>query len=167
LKPGLILIGIAAVAMLPLTAIAATPNLSGTYALSFEDVCQITLSATVDPSTHDLNALETINDGKVSQTVAVATFNSTTRTLSLSGMQVKGSLLLVPGLSNPTEQMSESSVSESGSYSVPNNTTLVLIGETFHAAFGNVVSGVARYATFVAQDPSKPECYHYGTAIHQ
>lgn len=167
---------IAAVCLLPLEAIAGTPKLSGNYALSLSQNCQVT----VGTSTYDNIELgnqttttlanvfdETINDGKLSQSVYLATFDQSTHTLSVSGTQVNGSALIVPGLSSPSEVMTSSPDSGSFSYSVPSTTSLVLGEVTYHAVYGNIVNGTAKYATFVALDPSKPECSDYGTAVHQ
>lgn len=167
---------VAALCLVSSGAMAATPRLSGNYALSMTQNCQVTVgSDTYDNidvaggSTITLANLfdRTVNDGKFSQTVGIATFNLTTHTLSFSGTEVKGSVLLVPGLSGADESMSSSPLSGSFSYSVPDTTSLVFGGITYSAAYGNIVSGTARYVTFVTQDPSKPECYDYGTAVHQ
>jgi hypothetical protein len=170
------LLMIAAACLLPLDAIAATPKLSGTYALSLSQNCQVT----VGTSTYDNIELgngttttlanlfdQTIDDGKFSQSVGIANFNDSSHTLSFSGTQVNGSVLIVPGLSSDSELMTSSPNSVSVGYSVPSSSSFVLSGVTYQAAYGNIVKGIAKYATFVALDPSKPACSDYGTAVHQ
>jgi hypothetical protein len=156
---------VALVSLFPLDAIAATPKLSGPYAFSLTQSCQITLSTFPDQSTGDVAALETIDDGKISQAVALANFGKTT--VSVSGAQVKGSALLVPGLSNADESMSDSPFSGSFNYSIPNASTLIINGTQYHAVYGNIVAEIAKYVTFVVQDPNKPGCVESGTAVHQ
>ena len=167
---------IAAVCLLPLDAIAAAPKLSGSYALSLSQNCQVTVGTTtydnVELGNQTTTTLanvfdETVNDGKLSQSVYTATFDQSTHTLSVLGTQVQGSVLIVPGLSSPSEVMTSSPDSGSFSYSVPTTSSLVLGGVTYHAAYGNIVNGTAKYVTFVTQDPDKPACYDYGTAVHQ
>jgi uncharacterized membrane protein len=156
---------VALVSLFPLDALAAAPKLSGPYAFSPSQSCQITLSTFPDQSTGDVAALETINDGKISQGIALATFNKTT--VSLSGAQVKGSALLVPGLSGADESMGETPFSGTFNYSIPNASTLILNGIQYHAVYGNIVAGIAKYVTFLVQDPNKPDCVENGTAVHQ
>jgi len=157
---------VALVSLFPLDALAATPKLSGNYAFSLSQSCQITLSTFPDQSTGDVSALETIDDGKISQSVALATF-SKTGTVSVSGAQVKGSALLVPGLSGTDESMSGSPFSGSFAYSIPDASTLVINSVQYHAVYGNIVGGIAKYVTFLVQDPNKPGCVESGTAVHQ
>lgn len=167
---------IAAVCLLPLDAIAATPKLSGSYALSLSQNCQVT----VGTSTYDNIELgngttttlanlfdATVDDGKFSQSVGIANFDDSTHTLSFSGTEVRGSVLIVPGLSSSNELMSSSPNSVSVGYSVPSASSFVLDGVSYQAAYGDIVKGIARYVTFVALDPSKPACSDYGTAMHQ
>jgi hypothetical protein len=171
-----VLLMIAAACLLPLDAIAATPKLSGNYALSLSQNCQVTVGTSTYDNIELGNATtttlanlfdQTIDDGKLSQSVGTATFNQSTHTLSFSGTQVKGSVLIVPGLSSDSELMTSSPDSGSFGYSVPSSSSLVLGGVTYQAAYGNIVNGIAKYVTFVTQDPSKPACSDYGTAVHQ
>ncbi len=90
---------------------AATPKLSGVYTFSLTDSCQVTLSTFTDQSTGDVGALKTIDDGKISESVSTVKFNA--GTMSISGVEGKGSILLVPGLSNANEAMAQSGMNES------------------------------------------------------
>lgn len=170
------LVVIAAVCLLPLEAIAGTPKLSGTYALSLSQNCQVTVGTTSfndielgnQTTTSLVNVFdETVDDGKFSQSVGIANFNNSTHTVSFSGTEVRGSVLIVPGLSSPNEAMASGPNTGSFSYSVPGSSSLVMGEVTYQAAYGNIVNGIAKYATFVALDPSKPACSDYGTAVHQ
>src|SRR5438552_16994184 len=87
-----------------------------------------------------------------------ATFTSSTNAVSFSGSEVKGSILLVPALSDASESMSTKPIPQSFSYSVPSSTSLVLNGVTYQASYGNIMNSLANYVTFVAHDTSKTEC---------
>lgn len=166
----------AVVCLLPLNAFAAAPKLSGSYALSLSQNCQVTVGTTTydnvelgNMTTTTLASVfdETVNDGKFSQTVGIASFNESTHNMSFSGLEVKGSVLIVPGLSQANEAMTSSANTGNFAYSVPSTTSLVLGDVTYQAAYGNIVNGTAKYVAFVALDPSKPECSDFGTAVHQ
>lgn len=151
--------------LIPITALAAAPRLSGVYALSLTENCQVTLTTHTDPNTGDVDSLETVDDGKLSETVASAKFNAAAGTITLSGAQGKGSILLVPGLSDPSEVMAQLATSESLSFS-NTGSTLTINGDTFTAAYGDIAAGVAHYVTFMRVDTMKG-CVEHGTAVHQ
>ena len=179
---------VAVVCLFPLNAIASgPPKLSGIYAFSLNEYCQVTVgtdtfnnivvrtgAADADgdfsDGTTSLASIfdRTVDDGKISITTAKATFNPTSGTAVLSGLSDKGSVLLVQGLSDPSENLAEIPFGGANPVNYSNTaSTLTINGLTFNVSYGNIVSGVAKYVTFSGLDSQKPGCAEQGTAVHQ
>ena len=181
-----VLVLVAVVCLLPVSAIASgPPKLSGNYAFSLNQYCQVAVgtdtfnnivvrTGTVDADgdfsdgTTSLASVfdKTVDDGKISLTTAKATFNSTSGTVVMSGLSDKGSVLLVQGLSDPSENLAE--VPSGGTLNFSNTaSTLTINGLTWNVAYGNIVSGIAHYVTFTGIDSQKPGCADQGFAVRQ
>ncbi len=170
MKKALLLAGVAL--LMPIRAMALVPKLSGTYAMTYNEFCQVTLDIANGTDTDSTSSqpfvasITTVDDGKISVSTATATFTPKTGMVSLSATGGKGSILIVPGLSGPNETMAPQSFSGVAPYSTT-ATTFKLNGITFDAAYGMIVLGVAKYVSFTAIDPAKPACVIQGTAVHQ
>lgn len=170
MRKALVLAGLAC--LIPIQAIAAAPKLAGTYAMTYNEFCQVTLDITNGTDTDStssqpvVTSITTVDDGKISISTATATFTPKTATVALTATGAKGSILIVPGLSGPNETMAPQSFSGTASYSTT-ATTFTMNGITFDAAYGMIVLGVAKYVSFTAIDPAKPACVIQGTAVHQ
>lgn len=183
-----ILMLVAVVCLLPLDAFAGTPKLSGTYAFSLNESCQISVgthtysilqqSGVATDSDGDNNWVTnntapvfdtTIDDGKISVTTATARFNPKIGTVVVSGFTDKGSILQAEGLSDPTmDDLAEKPFGGATAVNYSNTaSTLTINGLTWNVAYGNIVSGVAKYVTFSGIETEKPSCAEQGTAVHQ
>jgi len=145
------------------TAQAAAPILSGSYAVTLTDTCQAAIGTMTNPRTGNVEALETFTTGKLSQTVGTLTFDPATQTAQLSATMIKGSLLIVRGIPGGSHMATST---ESGSTAYSNtDSTLVIESQTYSAAYGNIVAGVAQYVTFVGS--KSPQCVERGVAVHE
>jgi len=72
-------IGMLAASTMLLSQVALAQTLQGTYLFTYVETCQATFSWNTDPSTGDINMLNTVDDGKISDTTGTAVFDSTTR----------------------------------------------------------------------------------------
>jgi hypothetical protein len=92
-----------AVLMLTVAPMAMAQTLNGTYELVFVQDCQATFSYTPDPSPpNNVSSLNTVDNGKLSGTIGTAVFNSTKHTVTITGWQDQGSLLMIEGIKGAT-----------------------------------------------------------------
>jgi hypothetical protein len=147
---------------------AAVPQLSGDYALQYIETCQATISTSKNQGTPDLSTVNTVDVGRLSGTIATATFAGKPLTMTLSGWQDQGDLFILQNLGG--NQMSE--VTSSLVFTVTHTAssiTLTQQGEagakpqTFHAIYGDIVAGVAHRVDFLGL--SKGGCYAFGSAV--
>ena len=176
---GALLLG--AVAFIPATAVAGPiPKLSGKYALSLSTSCQVTM----DVTTNGFSEVSTVNNGKLEQAIGLATFADSGAhkgSLAFDGVDVHGAILYVPELSPSSDLLTTEAGVQTGSFSIPSSSSLVLNGVTYFAVYGHVDGDIAHYVTFLAQiakpgpgatpsDPLGPtpeQCIAYGTAVHE
>ncbi|HVA39497.1 MAG TPA: hypothetical protein VNF49_02445 [Candidatus Binataceae bacterium] len=138
------------------------PILSGPYAVTLTDTCQAAIAGPTDPRTGDVQYIETFTTGKLAQTVGTLTFDPNTLIAQISATMIKGSLLIVRGVGG--SHMATSTLSSSVPYS-NTDSSLVIDTQTYHAAYGNIVSGVAQYVSFVGS--KSPQCVERGVAVHE
>ena len=131
-------------------ALAATPVLSGTYTLTFSELCQ----AAAKP--------RALAPGHLSETVAVISFNNAAGTFKAAGIQNNGDLVVVTTSgSNP---MKQTPFSKSGPYATTAS-TLRLGDKTYQAFYGNIIGGIAHSVNFIGV--VSPGCSTRGAALRQ
>jgi len=139
------------------TRAAATPHLSGNYAMQFTSVCQGSLSIQQDPTSHQVSVQYSSQD--TSQHVVTATFtpsssNSTSGNMSFTGNKVSGTPLIVIGTGGGSggDAFASKPDSGSGTYTLASGTFSFTQGGSsisYSAVHGAVSSnGVIQSFTF-------------------
>jgi hypothetical protein len=165
----------------------AAPTISGTYALHFTTLCQSIENEVFEKSgTSQQTVINTIDEGKLQQTVGVITFTpskagASAGTVTAHLTQAGGSLAIL-GLPGPPSQpavpdMQIGSGTQTGTYSVtlatpPSPSTLKITFkgsslETFTTYPSKLSGGVYGRVDFVDLDSSiggKPHCINTGSA---
>jgi hypothetical protein len=88
-------IGILAVSAFFAANAASAQTLQGTYLITYIETCQATFSWNTDPSTGDINTINSVDNGKISTTVGTAVFDSSTHLVKITGYQTEGDLLII------------------------------------------------------------------------
>jgi hypothetical protein len=180
---GILVLGIAGVA----TAGAHATNISGAYSIKYTTLCQSIENEVFGKSTQ----IQTIDEGKISQTVGTITFTPTTAgglsgKVSTVATQSKGSLAILglpgPPASPAVPDMAVSTGTQTGTYmlvpSVGGLTTFYSLSITFAGKKGGTTmftaypslakSGVFSHADFIGIDGNgaKPTCSNAGSIDH-
>lgn len=142
------------------------PTLSGTYALTYIDVCQTTISYTPDGSTGNVKTVNMADGGYFSGTTATATFNGGGSVTLSGGDQDQGDLLILRSGNamaetpfNPT--MTYANDATSFTLTPPSSSPT-----QFHAVYAQVDnSNIAHYMIFLGIDSAG--CFAHGTAVLQ
>lgn len=122
------------------------PQLSGKYAFNFNITCQVENG---------------VPFGLIETKVVIAKFNPSSGMVSMNGAQTSGELVVGDGGSPGTTTVP---ISVTEAYSTT-DTTLVLQGVTYGAAFGPVSGGVAQ-SVLISGAPDNG-CVLVGNGIHQ
>jgi hypothetical protein len=160
-------------------------TITGTYALRYTTLCQSIDKEVFSPSTQ----IQTIDDGKLVQTIGFITFKPTTAggssgTVSTQLTTANGSLTILglpgPPVSPAVPDMKIGTATQSGTYSLtlatpPAASTLTITfnggkQEVFTAYPSKLASGVYGHVDFVGLDgnvANKPNCINSGTADRQ
>jgi hypothetical protein len=143
---------------------AATPLISGTYVLTFNTFCQATASVTTDPKTHYVRSINSIDNGKIEQTITTAVFTLATHKLRLTGTQDHGDLWF---LTNNTggNKMAQLPFSETTTYSNTATTVTITGVGTFQAIYSQIKNNVVGHADFIGVN--QPGCSTVGAAQRQ
>ncbi len=121
-----------AFALLAVSAQAAPPKLSGTYIVNYNEVCQASL---VDGQG---------DTGESHSEALTVTFDDSTMTATLSGIDIQGALVDMNGTPSGYTQVP---LSGSGPYS-NTKTTVTIDGTKFNIFYGPVKHGIAQSAAF-------------------
>jgi hypothetical protein len=125
------------------------PKISGNYALNFTEVCQ--------------GVQSTNTSGFMNNYLVVGAFNSTSKTVQLTGTLTDGGLVVWDG---GVAGLNQSAVSANFSYS-NTATTFTVSGVIYNVAYGKSIKGVAQSAVWSGIGPDGPGCLETGTAVHQ
>jgi hypothetical protein len=143
-------IGILAASTLLLSqaALAATvtsgPGLSGTYLITYVETCQASFSWGTDPSTGDINTINSVDDGKISTTTGTALFNQTAGRVHIQGFEEIGDLLIIQ--EHGGNVMADKPFDLTTGYNVTAN-SIILGGVRYHASF-SPSTGTANQVVF-------------------
>jgi hypothetical protein len=127
-----IILAAGAFALFAVPAPAAVPKLSGTYIVNYNEVCQASL----------VNGNN--NTGESHSEALTVTFDDSTKTATLSGIDIQGALVDMNGTPSGYTQ---APLSGSGPYS-NTKTTVTIDGTTFNIFYGPLKKGVAQSAAF-------------------
>ncbi len=153
---------VVAVFLAPLSTRAATPSISGNYAVSYTEICPA----------YSPNPQKSF-DGIMNVMTLLAAFNSSKKVVSFTGTMVSGPVVLWAG---SNQKIGTSSVNTSPTYSNTANTfttdLLTPSPTVYNVVYGPVVSGIAQSFVFggltnAAQGAPNPGCAASGTAIRQ
>jgi len=153
-------IGMLAASTMLLSQVALAQTLQGTYLFTYVETCQATFSWNTDPSTGDINMLNTVDDGKISDTTGTAVFDSTTRKVTFTGFQDAGDLLIIQEKGG--QALTDGVFNQKFAYSTSAK-TFKLDGNNFHAAY-SPTTGIVTSMVFGGLDSSKANCAVTGTA---
>ncbi len=122
----------------------ATPVLSGTYLITYVETCQASFSWGTDPSTGDINTINSVDNGKISTTTGRADFNATTGKVHIEGFQEIGDLLIIQehGGNAMADQPFDMNF---GFHTTPNS--IIFGGVRYHASF-SPSTGTANQVVF-------------------
>lgn len=152
-------VGILAVSAFLATNAASAQTLQGTYLITYTETCQATFSWGTDPSTGDINTINSVNNGKISTTVGSAVFDLSTQIVKISGFQTIGDLLIIQEHGgNPITSGKQNLVSRyatSADY-------LSIAGNKFRA-FYSPSTGTATSVVFGGTDAQNNTCAVTGT----
>jgi hypothetical protein len=152
-------VGILAVSALLASQAASAQTLQGTYLLTYTETCQATFSWGTDPSTGDINTINSVDNGKISTTVGTAVFDPSTHQVKITGYQTKGDLLIIQEHGgNPIAAGKSNMV---GKYSTTPD-FLNIAGNQFRA-FYSPSTGTATSVVFGGIDGSNATCAVTGT----
>jgi len=139
---------------------ASVPTVSGKYLLTYIETCQAEVSTTQDSKTGDVQSLNTVEPGKITHDTGLATVSGSS--LTTTGFEDKGSLLIVKGISGQTP-MAEGSWNQNVTFS-DTASTVTIGSQQFHAWF-EPTSGTAKAIVFSGL--SAKGCAATGTMILQ
>jgi hypothetical protein len=156
-------------------------NISGAYSIKFTTLCQSIENEVFKPSTQ----IQTIQEGKIGQTVGVITFTptkagGTSGKISASFTQTNGTLAILglpgPPASPDKPDMTIKSAAQTGTYTLappsgtaPGKLTLTFTGqspEIFTIYLSNLTGAVYARGDFIGTDGNKgalPSCSNSGT----
>jgi len=143
---------------------AATPKISGTYAMLIQEICQggyseVPLSNTKNSS----KVSQIVGNGGIQVTTGTATFNAATHEVTASGHSENGQLLY----QGKTPGMADSAEANTTTYAA-SATSLTLFGTAFHIVYGAQSKGVAQNFVASTATPGSPDgCAQSVTAFHQ
>lgn len=127
-------------------AFAAAPVISGNYVFTFTEICQANI-----PSS---------SPGTIQSTIAIANFNPTAGTVSVSGSEVDGDLVVLGGNGGLTS----TTLSQSFPYS-NTGTTFTLNGTTLNAVYGKAKKTIAQ--NFIVGGVVNSTCSVTGSATRK
>ena len=161
--------------------IAHAANLNGTYSVVLTQLCQSIDNEVFKPST----VINTINDGKLSQSVGFVTMTPSTvggltGKISARLTQSQGSLTILglpgPPVSPPNPDMVIQNATQTGTFSLtlgsglaPSTLSLTFSGDklrTYKAYFSQLSGGVYKHGTFInlsGNNGGAPTCTNQGT----
>ena len=144
-------------------AIAATPTISGKYALSYVETCQATISYTRPSGKPYVSTVNTVRPGHAESQMMLATFNSATHMVTGSGYSDEGDLLIIQNVAGG-KVVKEVVWTLNNSYS-NSATQITVAGSSFHVVYARIVGAIAYHADFIGI-PSAG-CVAHGTLEHQ
>lgn len=157
----------------PLATAASTPQINGTYAMTFIETCQTTISTSrATKKSPDISSVDTVNVGGLSGEIGVATFNAKAKTMSITGWQDKGDTLILSNLAGGQVMADSGPITQTFTFSnTSNSIKLTPTGKgqkaiTLHILYGGVVSQLVHNAQFVGPT-GQAGCYAFGTAVLQ
>jgi hypothetical protein len=137
-----------------------TPVLNGTYLITYVETCQATFSWNTDPSTGDINSINSVDNGKISTTTGTALFNATTGRVHVQGSQEMGDLLIIQ--EHGGNAMTDAPFDLNTGFNVTAN-SIILGGVRYHASF-SPNTGAAEQVVFGGLTGGGNNCAVTGTA---
>jgi hypothetical protein len=136
---------------------AAAPKFQGVYTLSMSTICQLRLTMTKNSgNVTDLN--QTLFDNRLEEDLATATFNPTTKKVTIKGFGVFGTALLISG--KPGNLLKEEVINFVNVPYSNTATTINLFGDESRIIYGHVKQGIVKQAVFQRHDKN---CAQKGT----
>ncbi len=152
-------IGILAASALLASQAASAQTLQGTYLITYVETCQATFSWGTDPSTGDINTINSVDNGKISTTVGTAVFDPSTHRVKISGYQTKGDLLIIQEHGGNPIVAGKSDMT--GRYET--TADFFTFAGNKYRAFYSPSTGTATSVVFGGVDPSNTTCAVTGT----
>ena len=137
------------------------PVLSGTYLLTYTETCQTTFSWGTDPSTGDINTINSVDNGKITSATATATFDASSHKLYIVGGNTTGDLLIIQ--EHGGQAMTTSPYNNLVGYFVTAH-DVGFAGAKYHAAF-SPASGQVTSFVFSGLTPGGNNCAVTGTGV--
>jgi hypothetical protein len=139
--------------------VGAGPGLSGTYLITYVETCQASFSWGTDPSTGDINTINSVDDGKISTTTGTALFNQTSGRVHIQGFEEIGDLLIIQ--EHGGNVMADKPFDLTTGYNVTAN-SVILGGVRYHASF-SPSTGTANQVVFSGVTGTNANCAVAGT----
>ena len=152
-------IGILAASALLASQAASAQTLQGTYLITYVETCQATFSWGTDPSTGDINTINSVDNGKISTTVGTAVFDPSTHRVKISGYQTTGDLLVIQEHGGNPIVAGKSDMT--GRYGA--SPDFFTFAGNKYRAFYSPSTGTATLIVFGGVDPSNTACAVTGT----
>ncbi len=137
---------------------AAAPKFQGVYTLSLSTICQLRLTMTKDGAGKVTDLNQTLFDNRLEEDLATATFNPTTKKVTLKGFGVFGTALLISG--KPGNLLKEQVIDFTNMPYSNTDTTPTLFSEPSKIIYGSVKNGIVKHAVFQRHDEN---CAQKGT----
>jgi hypothetical protein len=152
-------IGILAASMLLASPAAFAQTLQGTYLFTYVETCQATFSWGTDPSTGDINTINSVDNGKISSTTGTAVFNPDTKKVQFTGFQESGDLLIIQ--EHGGTPVTDTAFNEKFTYATTAK-NFVINGGKYHAAYSPSTGTVTSFV-FGGLDSENQNCAVSGT----
>ncbi len=137
------------------------PVLSGTYLLTYKETCQASFSWGSDPSTGDINTINSVSDGGITSASATATFDASSHKLHIVGGNTTGDLLIIQ--EHGGQAMTTSPYNHLVGYFVTAH-DIGFAGVKYHAAF-SPASGQVTSFVFSGLAGGNGNCAVTGTGV--
>lgn len=152
-------IGILAASLLLASPNAFAQTLQGTYLFTYIETCQASFSWGTDPSTSDINTINSVDNGKISTTTGTAVFDPTTKKVQFTGFQQNGDLLIIQ--EHGGAPVTDAAFNQKFAYATTAK-SFNIDGNKFHAAFSPSTGTVTSFV-FGGLDASNANCAVTGT----